>query len=413
MSDEKASKLNADLVAAIEDTDAEAVAKLLAAGANPNSRSSDDAPVLLLAAAQKQLELVRLLLGAGAEVDAVDALGMSPLMYAVLSGKFEVAERLIAGGANVNHQCDDDLGNTLLTLALDKNELPGEPSAAMVELLLRAGANPNTPNAAGWPPLHRAASFPDLSIIELLLAAGADVKTPRSSGYHAIDTAQAHGQHAVVKRLLAAGSPSLEETATARMTEVWTRIEAWYAEHCAPYAEDLRKAQRATPQQLAALEQALGTGLPLDLRAFLLRFGGGGPNPPGDAGIFEYSGMTVDRILSAWKGLAELRKQGAFEKATPHELPESDKSLEWTWWHPGWVPFASDSGGNLYCVDLAPGPEGTRGQVFKWESHDGPLPPIRESLQEFFEWYLEQLEEGRCTFDGGTLFRNRGSAGWA
>ncbi|WP_395840024.1 ankyrin repeat domain-containing protein [Archangium violaceum] len=406
MSGKKASKLNADLVAAIEDTDVEAVAKLLAAGADPNSRSSEDAPVLLLAASEEELELVQLLLGAGAEVDAVDALGMSPLMYAVLSGNVEVAERLIASGADVNHQCDDDLGNTVLTLALDKNELPDEPSAAMVEKLLRAGANPNTPNAAGWPPLHRAASFPDLSIIELLLATGADVKTPRSSGYHAIDTAHAHGQHEVVKRLLAAGSPSLEETATARMTEVWTRIEAWYAEHCVPYAEALRKAQRAAPEELAALEEALGTGLPPDFRAFLLRFGGGGLHPPGDAGVFEYSGMTVDLILSQWKGLAELRKQGAFEKATPHELPESDQALQWTWWHPGWVPFARDSGGNLYCVDLAPGSEGTRGQVFKWESHDGPLSPIRESLQEFFEWYLEQLEEGRFTFGGETLFRD-------
>ncbi|QRN97642.1 ankyrin repeat domain-containing protein [Archangium violaceum] len=406
MSGKKASKLNANLVAAVEDTDAKAVAKLLAAGADPNSRDSDDAPVLLLAASAEELELVELLLGAGAEVDAVDALGMSPLMYAVLSGNIEVAERLIASGADVNHSCDDDLGNTVLTLALDKNELPDEPSAAMVEKLLRAGANPNTPNAAGWPPLHRAASFPDLSLIELLLAAGADVKTPRSSGYHAIDTARAHGQHEVVKRLLAAGSPSLEETATARMTEVWTRIEAWYAKHCAPYAEASRKAQRAAPKQLAALERALGTGLPPDLRAFLLRFGGGGSHPPGDAGVFEYSGMSVDLILSEWKGLAKLRKQGVFEKATPHELPKSDQTLQWTWWHPGWVPFARDSGGNLYCVDLAPGPEGTRGQVFKWESHDGPLPPIRESLQEFFEWYLEQLEEGRFTFDGETLFRD-------
>lgn len=406
MSGKKVSELNADLVAAIEDTDAEAVAKLLAAGADPDSRNSDGAPVLLLAASEGELELVRLLLDAGAEVDSIDALGMSALMYAVLSGNVQVAERLIAGGADVNQRCDDDLGNTVLTLALDKNELPGEPSAAMVETLLRAGANPNTPNAVGWPPLHRAASFPDLAIIELLLAAGADVKTPRSSGYHAIDTAHAHGQHEVLKRLLAAGSPSPEETATARMTEVWARIEARYEEHCAPYADALRKAQRAAPKEVAALEQALGTGLPPDFRAFLLRFGGGGTHQPGNAGVFEYSGMTVDLILSQWKGLAKLRKEGAFETATPHELPESNEALEWTWWHPGWVPFARDSGGNLYCVDLAPGPRGTRGQVFKWESHDGPLPPIRESLQEFFEWYLELLEEGRFTFDGETLFRD-------
>ncbi|PTL75128.1 SMI1/KNR4 family protein [Vitiosangium sp. GDMCC 1.1324] len=41
-------------------------------------------------------------------------------------------------------------------------------------------------------------------------------------------------------------------------------------------AEALRKDWRAAPEELAALEQALGTGLPPDLRAFLLRFGGGG-----------------------------------------------------------------------------------------------------------------------------------------
>ncbi|MFP2931186.1 ankyrin repeat domain-containing protein [Pyxidicoccus sp. 3LG] len=406
MSHEQASKLNEDLVEAIEGSDAEAVAKLLAAGADPNCRDGNDTPALLLAVSEAEPELVRLLLDAGAEVEAADSFGMSVLMDAVLSGNVQLVEQLIARGADVNRQCNYDLGNTVLTLALDKNELPDEPSAAMVEALLRAGAKPNTPNAAGWPPLHRAASFPDLKIIELLLAAGADVKTPRPTGYHAIDTARAHGQDAVVKRLLAAGSPSLEETATARMTEVWKRLEAWYAEHCPPYAEALKRARPATPEQVAALEKAIGAELPWDFRAFLLRFGGGGEYPRGDAGVFEYSGLTVDLILSRWNGLTELRKKGTFEDVTPHELPESDKSLEWTWWHPGWVPFAQDGGGNLYCVDLSPGPEGTRGQVFKWEMHDGPLPPIRESLQAFFEWYLEQLEQGRFTFDEETLYRD-------
>ncbi|HYO71462.1 MAG TPA: SMI1/KNR4 family protein [Archangium sp.] len=92
----------------------------------------------------------------------------------------------------------------------------------------------------------------------------------------------------------------------------------------------------------------------------------------------------MEQLLSGWKGLGELRDEGVFAKAKPHELSRKQEEVIWTSWHPGWVPFAQEGGGNLYCMDLEPGPEGTRGQVIGWELHGGPLRPRAASLEEFF-----------------------------
>ncbi|HXV91932.1 MAG TPA: SMI1/KNR4 family protein, partial [Pseudonocardia sp.] len=78
------------------------------------------------------------------------------------------------------------------------------------------------------------------------------------------------------------------------------------------------------------------------------------------------------------------------------------------WWNPGWVPFAEDGGGNLYCVDLAPGERGVRGQVIRWEIHGGPCGPVAASFAEYLLGYRDDLTGGRYvydpdsgTFDGG------------
>nr|WP_275902415.1 SMI1/KNR4 family protein [Myxococcus eversor] len=331
----------------------------------------------------------------GARVDAVDSHGSSALMQAVRYGNVRAFERLIAKGADVHLTTTDSDGNTALTMALDLDEVFGEPSAKVLGALLRAGANPNKPNARGWYPLHLAAHLEDPKSVTLLLAAGADPKATSQRGYYPIDTASFRGNTRVMKRLLAGGSPTLAQATENRAESVWKRIGAWAARRDKTYAQGLENTRPATEARVAALEKALGAELPSDFRAFLLRFGGG--TPPGKPGvsIAEYAVLPVERILSRWEGLRDLVQKGTFKKATPHELSKSQKKVKWTWWHPGWVPFVEDGGGNLKCVDLEPGPEGTRGQVIGWEIRGGPLRPYAPSMEEFLEHYLEDLETGR------------------
>ncbi|WP_224364241.1 ankyrin repeat domain-containing protein [Hyalangium versicolor] len=383
-----------------EEPSAEILKTLLQAGANPNlPNGRGETPLMLAVGYTEQPELTELLLEHGAQVNAVDAEGASALMNAVKDGNVRLVERLIAKGADVNQAATYDQGNTVLTMALHLDEVYGDPSPKVVDALLRGGANPNKPNATGWAPLHLAACIEDVKFTELLLQAGADVKTPNAGGYCAIDLASSRNHKKVVKRLLAAGSPTPEQAAAERMERLWKRIGAWYAKNNAAYAKSVEQTRPAKPEEISTLEKALGAELPLDFRAFLLRFGGG--SPPGEVpmSISEYEVLPVRRILERWKGLEELREKGTFADTEPHELSESQEEVAWTWWHSGWVPLAQDSGGNLYCVDLAPGPEGQLGQVIKWEMHDGPLSPRAESLEDFFGEYLEGLEDGSIELD--------------
>ncbi|WP_420454304.1 ankyrin repeat domain-containing protein [Rubrivirga sp.] len=81
---------------------ADAVGRLLAAGADPDRRSVDryHATPLMQAVAGGHGEAVDLLLAAGAEVDARDRYGRTALAWAAASGSRAMAERLLAAGAD-------------------------------------------------------------------------------------------------------------------------------------------------------------------------------------------------------------------------------------------------------------------------------------------------------------------------
>ena len=64
-----------------------------------------------------------------------------------------------------------------------------EPDAALISLLLAAGADVNARNAYGQPPLHLAAYYGYDSIVEQLLAAGADLRTRNAQGRFAAEVA--------------------------------------------------------------------------------------------------------------------------------------------------------------------------------------------------------------------------------
>ena len=80
-------------------------------------------------------------------------------------------------------------------------------NAAMIELLLKAGADPNTSLAEGETALMTAARTGRLDAVEVLLAHGADVRQKeKGRGQTALMWAAAEGHTAVVKRLIEAGA---------------------------------------------------------------------------------------------------------------------------------------------------------------------------------------------------------------
>ena len=147
---------------------------LVAAGLDPNARTSKGSTPLHLAAQEAAHETAALLLDAGAELDARDDTRRTPLHYAACQRTPETGRLLIERGADVN--AGDERGLTPLHRAACKN------AHETADALLDAGANANAVASNGYTPLHMAATENALESAKLLVARGAEVEPPRKEG---------------------------------------------------------------------------------------------------------------------------------------------------------------------------------------------------------------------------------------
>jgi len=100
-------------------------------------------PVLHLAAADGNVEVLRILLEAGgrAHINAFDDLGWTPLVYAARGEHLDAVKFLLEHDADVNAHDERRAGNTVLREVIDKASVP------LVEMLVKHGADPRIP---GW-----------------------------------------------------------------------------------------------------------------------------------------------------------------------------------------------------------------------------------------------------------------------
>ncbi|WP_437310826.1 ankyrin repeat domain-containing protein [Sorangium sp. So ce388] len=143
------------LQAAIEELETggplEALTLLLDHGADVDGWDEDhDATPLLMAVFRDQPAAVELLLAAGANPNVRGAEGDSPLRWCAGKDDLVMAKRLLEHGAGETiDEVGGERGMTALGLACSNLSLP------MVELLLEAGANPNTIDESLRTPLER------------------------------------------------------------------------------------------------------------------------------------------------------------------------------------------------------------------------------------------------------------------
>ncbi|RDA94437.1 hypothetical protein CP533_2254 [Ophiocordyceps camponoti-saundersi (nom. inval.)] len=152
------------------------------------------------------LEIAELLLAAGANINALPARmdGRTALQAASEGGHLGIVEWLLANGANVRDEPADDEGRTALQAASEGGHL------AIIERLLAEGAKVNDEPAfdEGRTALQAASEGGHLAIIERLLAEGAKVnaEASRRGGRTALQAACWGGHLEVVERLLADGA---------------------------------------------------------------------------------------------------------------------------------------------------------------------------------------------------------------
>ena len=217
---------------------------LIVSGADVNFANGEGETALHQAIGREQTEVVALLLASGARTDAVDSrgfwpihkaaaagnveiiallakaksplepemYGLTPLMFAVASGKPEAVRALLAAGADVNYACrEGNIGQTALYSAIQTGSLE------LVDLLLELGAHPDAELADGTTLLTAARNGDQKEIATRLIQAGAvdlgaqskveEIGAGPSDGGSDLTLEQAIDQKrpAAVRALLAAG----------------------------------------------------------------------------------------------------------------------------------------------------------------------------------------------------------------
>ena len=186
------------LYSAIRNNELATLQALLKGGADPNmSDPRAGATPLMQAAAVGSPGAMTLLLDNGAKVNATNATGATALMWAAT--EIDKVRLLLARGADVN--IASQRGRTALQSAARSDK-----SAAIVRLLLAAGADPKAVDGAKANALHAATRGNDTETIRLIVEAGADVNAVDFAGFTPLIHASANRNLEAIRLLLAKGA---------------------------------------------------------------------------------------------------------------------------------------------------------------------------------------------------------------
>jgi uncharacterized protein len=209
-----------DFFSAIKKGDRAKVEDLLSSDATLASSTQDGLSAVLTAMYYGQSGIARLLVERGAPLTLFEAAavgdlptvqraiqqdpqsanafapdGFQPLGLAAFFGNTEVAQYLLAHGADPNTASKNSLHVQPLNSAAAGMHLE------IVRALLAHGADPNARQEGNFTPLHSAAQNGKVEMLNLLLDAGADPTLTSDQGQSALDFAQDQGHTEVVKIL--------------------------------------------------------------------------------------------------------------------------------------------------------------------------------------------------------------------
>ena len=183
---------------AIRDNDLTRLQSLLKGGANPNvSDARAGATPLMFAAGVGSARAMTLLIEGGANVNGTNATGATALMWAATD--IEKVRLLLSHKADVN--IASQRGRTALQLAAHS-----DGSAAIVRLLLDAGADAKAVDVSKANTLHMATRGNDTETIRLIADAGADVNAVDFAGFTPLIHAASNRNLDAVRILLAKGA---------------------------------------------------------------------------------------------------------------------------------------------------------------------------------------------------------------
>lgn len=184
---------------AVYEDDVETVEMLLKAGARVNVANEYGETPLTLACAVANAAIVEKLLNAGADANMALENGEAPLMIAAGSGDGRLVRMLIEHGAKVD-AVESWKGQNALMWAVANGR------TEVIDILLKASANPNNASKAGFTPLMFAAAQGDAGAVASLLAAGAKINYTIPDGTNALVIAARARKTRMVRLLIWKGA---------------------------------------------------------------------------------------------------------------------------------------------------------------------------------------------------------------
>jgi cell wall assembly regulator SMI1 len=171
------------------------------------------------------------------------------------------------------------------------------------------------------------------------------------------------------------------------MDQLWSRIEAWLCAHAPAIAVALNPPARA--EDIEATERFFGVTFPDDVRSSYLRHDGQTYDSPGLLEGWEW--LSLGRIRDEWGTWKDLLDHGEFEgiRSDGDRVRVVDD-----WWNPRWIPVTYSGTGDHHCLDFAPGPGGTPGQIIMMWHDDGARPVVAPGFGAWLARFADELEAG-------------------
>ncbi|KAK7270235.1 hypothetical protein RIF29_23237 [Crotalaria pallida] len=172
---------------AVERGNADSVAVLIAAGADPSFRDSDGKSLIPFAIRSLNFEKMKLLVASGCRIDkSVDLV----LHEAAAIDRVDFMEFLLesfGGGDEIDVNCVDSNGRSPIHVAAIQGHVD------VIEFCVSIGGNPNFVDLNGWTPLHYAASQGHLNAVMCLLECSNVKKVRNKDGKTAFLLAKENG----------------------------------------------------------------------------------------------------------------------------------------------------------------------------------------------------------------------------
>lgn len=142
------------------------------------------------AVADGDIEQVKLLISKGAEVSAKDEYGQTVLHIATVKGHKGIVEFLLTKGARIDPR--DNAGRTPLHYAAGAGWIYGVigGDTVIANSLLNKGANIDATDRWDWTALHYATQVRNMAMVELLVKRGADLNATNERGHTAFTMAR-------------------------------------------------------------------------------------------------------------------------------------------------------------------------------------------------------------------------------